>query len=157
MKKYVIPLLLLGSALIGFFVGGVVVQNSWNKEKLKQEQILNSFKDEIRTLEYKHRVKENQLIELMSESKLRYEKDISSINNDYNNRLLKYEERVSKYESESNSGSECSALAKHTARLDKALEQGRPLVREYQEAIRFQEQQLKYCSQIIKNDRELLK
>lgn len=157
MQKYTVLLLMLGAALVGFFFGGILVENSWNKYKLQNEIHIKEYKDEIRSLERNHRIRENQLIELMNKSKLKYEKDIDSINDEYTDRLRKYEERVARYEHESQSGSECSSLANHTARLDQALEQGRPLVKEYQRVIRFQEQQLDYCSQIIKNDRELLK
>lgn len=142
---------------VGIAISDIYYTSQINELKYKHSEAINKAAEDIRSQELLHRSKESELLNTMAQEKDQYEKDIISINNDYNDRLLKSEERADRYKHQAESGSECSSLAKHTTKLDRSLEEGIRLVNQLVKSSRHQQQLLVTCTNLIKNDRELLK
>lgn len=145
------------SFIAGLRIGSERVQIKFDSYKLGIEKKYLEQELQIKQLEKLHKDTEVKYIDKLNDLKDTYEKDISFVTDDYSNRLLQSETRVSLYRKqvrESCNGSE--DLANHTAKLDRSLEQGRALVKELRSTLILREDQLRTMGQIIQNDRSKL-
>lgn len=138
---------------LGYYFGSESKMKVINEYKERNYKITN----DIRRMEYNHKQIENALTKDLAKLRIEYEENIINLTSDYDDRLRKSDERANTYQREASSGSNCTALANHTSKLDRSLEEGRSLVKELREVVRLQERQLDYCIKVIENDRELLK
>lgn len=137
--------------------GSAKVTKLWNQDKEKQAKSLQDAKDRNALLMADNRNLSEKLTHDLAEQKTAHEVELAHVKSDYDSRLLQSEKRAGVYKRMSEAGStECGNLASHTAELDRSLEQGRSLVRELRETLRFRDEQLKTVSAKLLADRKLL-
>lgn len=157
--KHVISLLVLVLMVYGSFSYGLVKGSSRAESEylLKIIETSKEYEDKIKAKELAHiRQIEKNTLEL-NKAKKEYEENITHLVDDYDSRLLISEERANRYrEQAENSSPECRAIASHTTKLDRTLEEGRYLVGELTETIRLYESQLILLGKQLREDRVMI-
>lgn len=144
-----------------FFSGVTQGENNinarWQKEKLATAEQLVALQGEIKLREFGHRQETARISDQLRKSEDRHEKVSAALAAEHALRLRLSTERAAGYARIAQSGSaECRSLASHAAELDRALEEGRGLVGELQEALGHRDAQLRLLGAQITNDRSLL-
>lgn len=128
--------LLFVFVLLGYFVGVLHTTKQYTQMELEYQEEINKIKERLREERSQHQLKQQEHLAGMMELKKTHEKTISVIQSEYADRLLQSEQRGSLYRRKaSTAGAEARELAEHAARLDRALTEGRELVRELREHI----------------------
>lgn len=137
--------------------GAKSVQIEWDSEKAKQAILISELKAKYAQLESKH-IKETERIKYeLNQANKDHEIALSGIRADFASRLQAASKRASNYQRLAQAGTtECGSLASYTTELDRSLEQGRSLVREFRETLRFRDSQLVLVGSQLMNDRALL-
>lgn len=153
MKK--IPYVAISCLIFGFVSGGILVENRWNKEKIKYEKSINIATAKIRSLELSHMEKEKELTIELNKAKEQYEEDISIINSEHSIRLFEQANRANHYKRQyENKHCNNGELLNKTIQLDKALGEGVGLVKELRSVIILREAEINTLLEVIKNDRK---
>lgn len=150
----------LGIILI--FLCGFLVSHL--SEKSKRANLINTVQTEIYNLNELNRnkieeLKGNQAILLNSIEEIdrEYEEIINGITSDFNSRLQQSEKRASLYLQKAKTGeAACEDIAVYTAKLDRAIVEGRELVRELTETIRYRDNELALVGKYFLEEREFL-
>lgn len=161
-----IPYILSGILIIGtgWYVystgskhGSAKIQTLWDVDKAAHNKAMTKLKDEYASKEIINRAETIRITHELSETNKQYEVSLANLRNDYSKRLLDSDQRADVYKRQAEAGTtECGNLAIHAARLDKSLEQGRDLVREFRTTLRQREDQLRLLGQQLLNDRSLI-
>lgn len=137
--------------------GSDTVTKLWNQDKEKQAKALQDAKDKNALLMADNRSLSEKLTHDLAKQETAHQVELARAKSEFDNRLLQSEKRASVYKRMSEAGStECGNLASHAAELDRSLEQGRQLVRELRETLRYRDEQLRSVSAKLLADRNLL-
>ena len=138
-------LVVTGSYRYGKSVGGRSVQAKWNQDKSKTEGVVDGLRKALEAAQDNHRKREKELVDELQKSKADYANSITALRNDFKQRLRGVEARSEIYKRRAENGSDqCRNLADHTAKLDRAVEEGRHLVRELGETLRQRDRELEF-------------
>lgn len=133
------------------------IQTEWNREKSTRAKALQLQKDLNTALEMANRAETERLTHALAEQNTQHQVELANAKSDFDKRLLQSQNRADVYKRMSEAGgTECRDLASHAAELDRSLEQGRSLVRELRETLRFRDEQLRSVSAKLLADRKLL-
>ena len=128
--------LLFVFVLLGYFVGVLHTTKQYTQMEIEYQEEINKIKDRLKDERNQHILKQQESLAAMTKLKESHEEAISVIQSQYTDRLLQSEQRGNLYRRKaSTAGAEARELAEHAARLDRALTEGRELVRELREHI----------------------
>ena len=147
----------LGSYKI-YSMGQESIQTEWDKAKLVYAQTIAKVHEDYKAKEVIHMQENQRIANELLRTKEEYGNALSSIRDEFTNRMLDSEKRADVYKRQAQSGTiESNRLAIHAAKLDRLIEEGRRLVRELRETIGLRDSQIKLLSDQINSDRALLK
>lgn len=158
----------LGAILVAagiFFFGSWVgceqgkqrIQLQWEQDKRAARELYDQLKLMYGEQEVLHRMEMEKISHELVEAKKDHENAVAGLRSDFDQRLLQSESRAASYRRQAEAGtSACRDLASHAARLDRSLEEGRGLVREFGETLRLRERELILLGDQILNERKLL-
>lgn len=142
---------------VGHNAGANKVQAAWDKVEGERAEAINQLKGEIAQLTKQHAAKQKELEDELELASVRFEGELSRYRREYDERLQLANNRAGVYQRQARgSEAEREDLARHAAELDRSLEEGRALVREFGETLRQREVTIKALGGIILNDRTLL-
>lgn len=153
---YALGILLLSSFIyIAYNFAFTIGYDSCNKEfvayKHEQLQKVLELETKFHEQEEKYQAETQALVQQVSESKEDFNNRLNAIERSYADRLQQSEQRASLYSKmSSNPSNSKSNLAAHTAKLDKALVEGRQLVAELRATIELRDEQLRQCGEQFK-------
>ena len=128
--------LLFVFVLLGYFVGVLHTTKQYTQMEIEYQEEINKIKDRLKDERNQHILKQQESLAAMTKLKESHEEAISVIQSQYTDRLLQSEQRGNLYRRKaSTAGAEARELAEHATRLDRALTEGRELVRELREHI----------------------
>lgn len=141
----------------GSLVGANEVSAAWADANEIRRKADDKFQKENAALMAAHLVRQQDLENELALSNARYENELSRYSSEFASRLQQSEQRAGVYSRKARSTeAERDDLARHAARLDQALEEGRALVRELWTTLRQREVTIRALGGIILNDRTLL-
>ena len=158
MNKYIYnSILMLLFTGLGYLLGSTIVNNKYISIENEWKEEAARIKEEYVTLTNIHvgdqLLLQNELLEQTRE----YEKDINNIRSDHAGRMLNSEKRNSILrERAETSNPECRPITLHATRLDRSLEEGRGLVREFSRTLRQRELEINKVSNLLIRDRDHL-
>lgn len=136
--------------IIGAYDAGYTAYKAEYQNKLLEQQL------QIKSKERAFNEKVEALSVELAELRLNHENTINKLKSDYDNELLKSEQRAKLYYNYSQSSeTKQRNLAVYTAKLDRSLTEGRELVRQLTETIRARDAQLKALGIYIKENTNL--
>lgn len=159
---YVLASLLLVASYVGTHINGI------NKGEQKIEAIRTVEREQrsiaIKKEELKYAKLEGEHSALIAkvdkgliDAKKEHDEAIASAQRDYADSLRKSETRAGVYKRKAEGGAvERNSLAEHAAKLDKALEEGRSLEREYRAAVEQRDTTIENLAELVKADRKLI-
>lgn len=153
--------LLIGGAFslsyqLGKKAGSDEVRQQWDASLDEYNIKYKRLEDAMRTKEELYSQQSKELSDALQDTEQKHAATLDSVRTDLTSRLQQSESRASAYRSQANGSSiERDRLAKHASELDRTLEQGRSLVRELRETIRFREATIQSLSNQIELDRTL--
>lgn len=155
-----LALFILGSGT-GYIVGNVkgkaAVTHEWDKSKNEQLERIIALKDELARKGEVHRQENDRISGELRKTEVDYAKTVAALDAERTQRLLNSTQRAASYLERAEAGTaECRSLASHTAKLDRALEEGRSLVKELGSTIERRDSELRLLGAQIQNDRKLL-
>ncbi|ANJ65309.1 putative Rz/Rzl spanin protein [Erwinia phage vB_EamP_Rexella] len=137
--------------------GRNAVQTDWDRQQKLYALAIQATKDNYAVAEASNRATTQRLTDELAAQNVSHQSELDAAKYDLSGRLQQSEARAAIYKRQASSGSaQCSALASHAAELDRSLEQGRSLVRELRETLRFRDEQLRAVSAKLLADRQLL-
>lgn len=137
--------------------GADSIQAEWDEESRSRSVYIIELQERLRNMEQEYRDDLSRINHELYEARRKHEVAIADLRSDYVVRLRQSEDRARIYQHQAEAGAtECRSLAGHTARLDRALEEGRGLVAELISLIGFREQQLTMVGGYLLADRRLL-
>lgn len=157
-----LPVLALGAVLwsiysIGSGNGAAGVQAQWDKARLKEQAQIEKLERMIAIKEATHRQQSTRISYVLSTANENYARSVAVLDNELSLRLRDSEGRAARYRAMSESGATQSAnLASHAAQLDRSLEEGRRLVKEFRATLEQRDAQLNALGQQILTDRALI-
>ena len=155
-----VSLVLSGSVYLynkGYSKGEEFVQSLWNKDKVARDAAIKSAEKNYQDLKDSHSKESRDLELAFKKEKIKYEEALNIARTDYTNRLRSSETRSAIYKRQAEAGSaQCGDLANHTTELDRTLEEGRGLVREFRETLRQRDREVELLLSQIKLDRRIL-
>lgn len=142
--------------LAGYFLGSYSEESSW----LKKE---TAYKEQLLQLHQTIQIKQKEYAELSSNiqtqlanAKRLYEAKLSNVSSSYANQLQQSEQRAKLYQSQATKGeAERRSFASHAAELDRSLTEGRRVVKELTEHIRFRDAQCTLLGKQITIERKV--
>ena len=158
MNKYIYnSILMLLFTGLGYLLGSTIVNNRYIGIENEWKEEAARIKEEYVTLTNIHvgdqLLLQNELLEQTRE----YEKDINNIRSDHAGRMLNSEKRNSILRERAETSSpECIPITLHATRLDRSLEEGRGLVREFSRTLRQRELEINKVSNLLIRDRDHL-
>lgn len=165
LKKLLPSLVLVGLVLAlgygvyrkGYGSGSADVRAEWELEVQAMREAHDQLVKEYAEREAAHRLENTRITHELSEARRTHDLVLAEQRSAYERRLLRSADRAAVYQRQAEAGAaECRSLAGHAAELDRALEEGRALVRELGETLGFRDQQVIRLGQQILNDRKLL-
>lgn len=136
--------------ITGAYDAGYTAYKAEYQNKLLEQQL------QIKSKERAFNEKVEALSVELAELRLNHENTINKLKSDYDNELLKSEQRAKLYYNYSQSSeTKQRNLAVYTAKLDRSLTEGRELVRQLTETIRARDAQLKALGIYIKENTNL--
>ena len=163
--RYAVMALFLFLALFGVYKiwswgnthGQTKIQKEWDQAKEAQAKAIQLQKDLNSALEAGNKKATEEATHALAEQNTKHQVELANAQSEFDRRLLQSEKRADVYKRMSQAGTtERGNLASHAAQLDRSLEQGRQLVRELRETLRFRDEQLKAVSAKLVADRKLL-
>ena len=121
------------------------------KSKLEAKYAVEKsyYLNQISSLQFKYRTKEQQYNEHLNKVKAEYNQareeylhSISQLESSYSSRLQQSEQRAMLYQRKASDNGGCSALAGISGRLDRSLTEGVSLVRELRDTIKLRDSQI---------------
>lgn len=158
MNKYIYnSILMLLFTGLGYLLGSTIVNNRYIGIENEWKEEAARIREEYVTLTNIHvgdqLLLQNELLEQTRE----YEKDINNIRSDHAGRMLNSEKRNSILRERAETSSpECGPITLHATRLDRSLEEGRGLVREFSRTLRQRELEINKVSNLLIRDRDHL-
>lgn len=156
-----LPVLVVGIAgwslySLGSSNGEAKVYAKWESQKLKDAEYIAELRETISELEWNHRQETTRISYELSQANEAHARSVAALDAEYALRLSDSEKRAEIYQRMSDSGSTQSAnLASYAAQLDRSLEEGRRLVKEFRATLEQRDQQLRLLGQQILSDRQL--
>lgn len=133
------------------------IQSQWNQEKAIRAKAVQMQIDLNAALVKANRETTERLTHALAEQNTQHQVELANAQSDFDKRLLKSQQRADTYKRMSETGiGQCRDLASHAAKLDRTLEEGRSVVRELRETLRFRDEQLTLVSAKLLADRKLL-
>lgn len=164
--KYVSPPLLMAviigatgyfSYKTGYDLGSQEVRLEWEEDKAAARAAYDKLMDEFAKREAIHQAENERIAHELAEAQRLHDLALADQRAAFQRRLLLSEDRAAVYRRQAEAGAaSCRDLASHAARLDRALEEGRGLVRELGSTLGLRDQQLKQLAGQIRADRQLL-
>lgn len=135
----------------GYSYGYDTVKEQWDKEKQATTKLMLNLKDKYNEQAKEFKEKEMELVLDFKEKEQNFTNQLAAINASYDLRMYESEQRASIYQHMSRaSESKQKALADYTARLDRALTEGRELVKELRTIIELRDNQLRTVHEQLK-------
>lgn len=159
---YALPVIALAGIFyavysIGSDSGKASVQAEWNIAKEAERLAIQKIKDDYAAREAAYRQVNRSISDELTKTNEQHSSAVAAISLGYEQRLRHSTERASIYQRQAEGGTaQCQRLASHAAELDRSLEQGIRLVKEYGATIEQRDGQLKALGAQILNDRQLL-
>lgn len=151
-----IGIFFLGS-WVGCHQGKQEIQLQWEQDKRATRELYDQINLMYGAQEVLHQKEMEKISHELAEAKQHHQNDLDGLRFAYEQRLLQSESRAATYRHQAEAGAaSCRDLASHAARLDRSLEEGRGLVREFGAALRLRERELILLGQQILNERKLL-
>jgi hypothetical protein len=149
-KKGLIPLLLVFISVLSYQFGYV------KGSQAIQAEIKNAY-DAMAVQEVEHQKKQKEIADALAQVRTEHETTLASQRAVFDQRLLQSDRRAQVYQRQAQAGAAAQRdLASHAAQLDRALEEGRDLVRELGSTLGLRDHQLKLLGDQIRADRQLL-
>lgn len=141
----IVAVCLLGSAYYkGYSAGKETITEQWEAEKQATNKVMLALRDRYNEQEKEYTSKTQELVVQLHEKESAHKLELNNLTHDYNNRLLKSEQRASHYQYLSrNSSDTCQNLADYSTRFDQQLESGIRVVRELKSLIELRDSQLR--------------
>lgn len=133
-------------------IGSYIAGYNEGKSKLEARYAVEKsyYLNQISSLQFKYRTKEQQYNEHLNKVKAEYNQareeylhSISQLESSYSSRLQQSEQRAMLYQRKASDNGGCSALADISGRLDRSLTEGVSLVRELRDTIKLRDSQIK--------------
>lgn len=141
----------------GYRHGSLAIQTEWDQERQKFREFQDQLIADFAQKEFDYRAENDRILQELVETRRQHEVALAHQRSTYEQRLLQSENRAQVYQRQAEAGAaSCRDLASHAARLDRALEEGRGLVRELGETLGFRDQQLRMLGQRLLNERSLI-
>lgn len=141
----------------GYRHGSLAIQAEWDQERQEFREFQDQLIADFAQKEFDYRAENDRILQELVETRRHYEVALAHQRSTYEQRLLQSENRAQVYQRQAEAGAaSCRDLASHAARLDRALEEGRGLVRELGESLGFRDQQLRMLGQRLLNERSLI-
>lgn len=141
----------------GSLVGASEVSAAWAEANEDRRKADDKFQKENAALMAAHVVRQQDLEKQLNEANDLYADSLRVAHDEFAERLQQSEGRAGVYSRKARSTeAERDELARHAARLDRALEEGRALVRELGATLKQREVTIRALGGIILNDRTLL-
>ena len=165
MKSWLLPLALVLVAIgltflayrYGYDAGSKAVKLEWEKSQIENLKAREELLTQIAKREEAYQIEQKRIVDELARARQEHAKAISNQRIDYEQRLLQSTRRADMYRDQAEADAVARRnLAEHTARLDRALEEGRELVGELATALRFREHQLKMLGEQLMANRQLL-
>jgi len=164
--KKLLPSLLVVAVLLGlgyavyrkgYNEGVQDVTLEWELDKAAQRAAHDALVAEYEKRETAHKAENARITHELAEVQKAHEVALAEQRSAYQHRLLLSSERAAVYQRQAEAGAaECRDLAGHAARLDRALEEGRHLVRELRGTLGLRDRQVIELGKQILNDRKLV-
>ena len=138
--------------IIAFCIGSYTAGYTEGKAKIEAKYALekSDYLNQISSLQFKYRTKEQQYNEQLNKVKADYNQareeylhSISQLKSSYSSRLQQSEQRAMLYQHKASNNEGCSTLADISGRLDRSLTEGISLVRELRDTIKLRDSQIK--------------
>lgn len=151
----IVLLALIINGLISY--GRSQVQAEWDAEKEATALEVSRLKGEIAEKEKQYTTKVNLITEQLGKERDEYQAALSRNQSDYSKRLLTVQKRADVYERYSQgTASQRDDLAKHAAKLDRSLEEGRALVRDLGTTVRQRDSAIRALGSMILTEHALI-
>ena len=148
---------LLWAYIAGVDAGKTAVQKDWDKQVAEQSAVAAKLKQQIEVAESIHRTKEKESTHALAEARRIAEVAVANQRAEYERRVQQSSERTTEYVRMAEAGkAERGNLARHTAELDRSLEEGRQLVQELRTVVELRDSQLTEVGQQLLQTRALL-
>ena len=161
LAPWILATLVIGSLIwwvshTSYVAGQRDIQEQWDAERATYKKAMDTLKDQYATLESKVRIDNQRNSDELAEKELSHAVTLARLNSEYAGRMQLAEQRASRYQRQAQGGAvEQASLARHAARLDRSLEEGRRMVAELSATLRQRDDQLRAVSTQLKNDRSL--
>lgn len=143
--------------MLGNAQGAAGVTAQWESAKNEQLKKIIALKDELARKGEAHRQETTRISDQLRKTEADYETTVAALATERSERLRLSDQRAARYLERAEAGTaECRSLASHTAQLDRALEEGRSLVKELGSTIERRDSELRLLGAQIQNDRKLL-
>lgn len=155
--SFAVLLALSASYFFGITQGENNINARWSEAKAAHAQELLVLKGRIQERERLHRQETSDIAGALRKTEVNYEKALADLSVERSLRLRLSAQRSAEYERLAAAGSsERGDLARHTAQLDRSLEEGRGLVAELAATVGQRDAQLRMVGAQLLNDRKLL-
>ena len=161
LAPWILATLVIGSLIwwvshTSYVAGQRDIQEQWDAERATYKKAMDTLKDQYATLESKVRIDNQRNSGELAEKELSHAVILARLNSEYAGRMQLAEQRASRYQRQAQGGAvEQANLARHAARLDRSLEEGRRMVAELSATLRQRDDQLRAVSKQLENDRNL--
>lgn len=140
----------------GLNQGSALVRLEWEKDKAAARETYAILNEKLIEQEEAYRHRQQEITDDLVQARQQHEVSLADQRTDYEQRLLQSSRRAEVYHRQAQSGAALQRdLADHAARLDRALEEGRELVRELSATLELREHQLRLLGEQILTDRLL--
>ncbi|MNO13163.1 hypothetical protein D3C76_27910 [compost metagenome] len=158
---FLLACLFIGSYGVTYKYGDVIgsrrVSAEWASDTEKRNKAINELQGKYNVLQDQHKAKVEELTRDLQKSADEHQVTLDGYRTDYDQRLQLATSRADVYQRKARgSASERDALAEHAAQLDRSLEEGRKLVREFGETVRQRDRTISALKQMVLIDRTLL-
>lgn len=146
-----------GAYYMGHSSGEDKIRLEWADAQLRASKEKDALVAKIGQMEQVHREETDRIKGDLSNAKSAYEKALGVHRAEFTSRLQLSEQRASRYQRQAKgSDAERADLASHTAKLDRALEEGRGMVKELRDTLELRERQLRSLGEQLTSDRQLM-
>lgn len=161
-RTWILSLVLVGVAAAAgvhwiYKEGQEKTQAAWDLERQQTTARMNVLQGKYDALSLEHSGESTRIANALKAQDETHKQVLAGIAADAAVRLRSSEDRAAIYQRQAQGGAaQCGDLASYAAQLDRALEQGRSLEREYRETLGLRDQQIILLGSQIKADRKVL-
>ena len=161
LAPWILATLVIGSLIwwvshTSYVAGQRDIQEQWDAERATYKKAMDILKDQYATLEGKVRIENQRNSDELAQKETAHAVALAQLNAEYAGRMQFFEQRANRYKRQAQGGAvEQANLARHAARLDRSLEEGRRMVAELSATLRQRDDQLRAVSKQLENDRSL--